>query len=148
VESVYLFKITGDGLFASSQVKLSNYLLSAAIIWLVLTYESNRADAANVFSWLGKKSYVRYLCHLLAVNAFAVAIPANSGIYSQQWLYIPLATIVVTALISSFVYLAELLLPDRLCSWILGIKKENSPAAVRSLFSRRGNCDDFGKTDL
>lgn len=139
IESIYLLKLTGDGLFASSQVKLSNCLLSIVLIRFVLTYEFNFSSAANVFSWLGKKSYVIYLSHLLIVNAFSMTIPVGNGIYSQQWLYIPLATIVVTALVSLCVYFAELLLPDRLCIWILGVRKGNSPAGIRSLFANRGD---------
>lgn len=123
-ESYYLWQVKGEALFAAGQIKFSNYLLSAVVIIIALTEKGLFASGNVIFEWLGKRSYLIYLCHVLFIMGVEKTL-AGTAFFNQQWLYIPLMTIVVAVAVSLFIGVAEAVFPAPLAYWVLGIKKRD-----------------------
>lgn len=121
-ESIAVSQLIPNATFAPSQAKISTYVYSAGVCLLALTASAGVMLHSRVLIWMGQRSYVLYLSHLLfllvAVN-LAKPIP---WIWQHQAMFIPLAMLFALAAASACVFVAERILPRQLAYYMLGIK--------------------------
>lgn len=121
LESLIVSGYTGVHSVAASQVKFSTYFYSICICIYALYYGPGRIDGQRYLVWLGKHSYVLYLCHMLFLSRIGASIAPF--FQNMQFVDIIVSTALTTLAATACIYTSEKLLPKPLPEYILGIKK-------------------------
>ncbi len=120
VESVLLSSYTGVASVAASQVKATTFLYTSGVCVYAIICSPSVLEGNSFLIWIGRRSYVIYLCHMLFLSQVSkILVP----LLHIQIAYIPSAVVASISLACLCILLAERLLPPILCSSILGIKK-------------------------
>ena len=120
VESVLLSSYTGVASVAASQVKATTFLYTSGVCIYALIYSPSVLEGNRSLIWIGRRSYVIYLCHMLFLSQVSkILVP----LLHIQIIYIPSAVVASISLACLCILVAERILPPIFCSSILGIKK-------------------------
>lgn len=121
-ESVGVSYYLVNGSFAPSQAKFSTFAYAAAVSLLALSGSAGTRQRSNALVWMGQRSYVLYLSHLLFLMVAVKLAEPIAWIWQNQLAFILLAMLFALAAASACVYLAERLLPASWAYYVLGIK--------------------------
>ena len=101
---------------------MSNYVYAAGVSLLALTSSSSALASLRPLTWLGQRSYVLYLSHLIFLVPVMRLLKTIPAVWQHQAVAIAIALTVALVAASVFVLMAEKLLPRRLQYYLLGIK--------------------------
>lgn len=121
-ESIAVSQLMDNAPFAPSQVKFSTYFFSAAVCLLALSANVGVLMRSSALVWMGQRSYVLYLSHLLFLLVATKALEPMTWIWQHQAVSIGLAMGFALVGASACVYIAERLLPRKAVYYALGIK--------------------------
>ena len=95
--------------------------ISICICIYALNFNAGIFDRMGILLWVGQRSYVFYLCHMLFLGRAKNIIQPYLG--DVQIAYIPVLMIITIFSVSLCVYSAERLLPATFYPHMLGLKK-------------------------
>lgn len=121
LESLFISGSIGLPSLAAGQIKFTTYLSSACLCIYALNYGASRLDGQKFLVWLGRHSYVFYLCHVLFLNRVKEFF--HPYLYSNQFLFITASMVITILIVTISVFIAKRILPEPFHYYILGIKK-------------------------